>query len=54
MKKKAVKKEVKEKEEKVEYFTEDMHKNIFPFQEGYKGNGGKPVTKSISFARTKK
>jgi hypothetical protein len=51
--KKAVKKEVVKK---VEYFTDDMHKNIFPFQEGYKGtkSSGKPVMKSISVGTRKK
>jgi len=49
MKKKAVKKE------KIEYFTDDMHKDIFLFQEGYKSSkGNKPVMKTISLSTRKK
>lgn len=36
--------------EKEGYFTDEMHKDIYPFQEGLKSNGygaGKPVTKSV-------
>ncbi len=52
MKKKEVKKEVKKV---IEYFTDDMHKEIFLFQEGYKsGKGSKPVMKSISLSARKK
>lgn len=50
MKKKAIK-----KEEKVEYFTEEMHKDIYVFQDQYKGNkGGKPAMKTISLTPRKK
>ena len=53
MKKKETKVEKPKKE--VEYFTEDMHKEIFLFQENYKGNkGGSPIMKSVSFAKRKK
>jgi hypothetical protein len=39
----------------VEYFTEDMHKEIFLFQEIYKGNkSGNAIMKSVSFAKRKK
>lgn len=52
MKKKAVKKEV---QEKVEYFTDEMHKEIFAFQDGYKASkGSKPVMKTISLSTRKK
>lgn len=50
MKKKQVK-----KEEKVEYFTDDMHKEIFLFQDQYKASkGSKPVMKTISLSARKK
>ena len=52
MKKKAVKKEVTEK---VEYFTDDMAKDIYVFQDQYKASkGGKPIIKSVSIATRKK
>lgn len=52
MKKKAVK---KEKQERVEYFTDDMHKDIFLFQDQYKASkGGKPVVSSVSLSMRKK
>ena len=49
-------KKPKKVEEKVEYFTDELHKEIFCFQDSYKGTkfGGKPVMKSVSFSRTRK
>jgi len=47
------KKIVKEKKvvKKVEYFTDEMHKGIFAFQEGYKHpKGGKAVMPTIKFS----
>ena len=46
----------KNKLKKVEYFTDDMHKSIFPFQpaissRGYGGNT--PVIKSLSVKTSK-
>lgn len=33
----------------IEYFTDEMAKSIYCFQEHYKGHkGGKPITKTIS------
>ena len=50
--KKAVKKEVTKK---VEYFTDDMAKEIYLFQDQYKASkSGKPVMKSISLSARKK
>jgi hypothetical protein len=50
--KKAVKKEVTKK---VEYFTDDMAKGIYLFQDQYKASkGGSPIMKSVSFAKRKK
>lgn len=50
--KKAVKKEVTKK---VEYFTDDMAKDIYLFQDQYKvSKVGKPVMKSISLSARKK
>ena len=52
MKKEVIK---KEKQERVEYFTDEMHKEIFAFQDGYKGtNGRKPVMKTITLSKRKK
>jgi hypothetical protein len=51
------KKETKEPKPKkvVEYFTDDMAKDIFVFQDTYKANkGGSPIMKSVSFAKRKK
>jgi len=51
MKKKAVKKIIP----KVEYFTDDMAKDIYVFQDQYKASkGGKPVMKSVSLSARKK
>jgi len=34
----------------IEYFTDEMAKSIYAFQEQYKGQkGGKPIMKSVSF-----
>lgn len=50
MKKKAVKKETK-----VEYFTDEMHKEIFAFQDAYKGTkGSKPVMKTTTLSMRRK
>ena len=39
----------KEKKEVVEYFTDEMAKNIFTFQPPYKGaKNGKPITGTIT------
>ena len=43
------------KEPKVEYFTDDMHKEIFAFQEAYKNTkGSKPSVKTISLKSFKR
>ncbi len=48
-------KKPKKVQEQIEYWTDELHKNIFPFQEGYKNSyGGKPFMKTISIVRTKK
>lgn len=48
------KKAVKKKAVVIEYFTDEMHKNIFPFQEGMKSNKSfKPVMKPIKFSFSK-
>jgi hypothetical protein len=53
MKKKETK--IQKPKKVVEYFTDDMHKEIFLFQEGYKvGKGGSPIMKSVSFTKRKK
>jgi hypothetical protein len=53
MKKKETK--VQKPNKVVEYFTEDMHKDIFVFQDTYKASkGGSPIMKSVSFAKRKK
>ena len=53
MKKKDTK--VEKPKQVVELFTDDMHKEIFLFQETYKGNkSGNPIMKSVSFAKRKK
>lgn len=50
MKEKVITKEKKVKKEKVEFFTDEMHKGIFAFQEGYKSpKGGKAVMATIKF-----
>lgn len=52
MKKKAVK---KPKVEKVEYFTDEMQKEIYVFPDTYKSSkGGSPIMKSVSFKSTRK
>ena len=48
---------MKKETKKVEYFTEEMHKEIFPFQPSIssRGYGGsKPVIKPISTKSIKK
>jgi hypothetical protein len=53
MKKKETK--VEKPKKIVEYFTDEMAKDIFVFQDTYKtGRGGNPITKSVSFAKRKK
>jgi hypothetical protein len=50
-------KKPKKVEEQVEYFTDEHHKTIFPFQEGYKsgtGSGNKTYMKPVSFSRTRR
>jgi hypothetical protein len=53
---KTITKKPKKVQEKVEYFTDELHKSIFLFQEGYKGIGGgnKTYIKPVSFSRTRK
>jgi hypothetical protein len=42
-------KKIKKEKKKVEYFTEEMAKNIFTFQPPYKGaKNGKPIMGTIS------
>jgi hypothetical protein len=43
----------KSKKEKIEFFTDDMAKQIFLFQDKM-GKSSKPVTKTISFKPSKK
>lgn len=46
---------IKTKKPKVELFTDEMAKNIYPFQEGYKQSKmGKPTQPTISFKSIKK
>jgi hypothetical protein len=41
--------------EKIEYFTDEMAKNIYPFQPPYqKPKGGKPISQTISIKPRKK
>ncbi len=50
-------KKPKKEVEKVEYWSDELHKLIFPFQEGYKsgtGSGNKTYMKPVSFSRTRK
>lgn len=50
-----MKKKIKKTEPKVEYFTEEMAKFIFVFQDNYKASkGGNPITKTISLSKRKK
>jgi hypothetical protein len=45
----------KDKPKKVEYFTDEMHNSIFPFQSGIssRGYGGSsPITKPLSVKRS--
>lgn len=45
----------KVKKEKIEYFTDDMAKSIYCFQDSYKASkGSKPVTKTISLKPSKR
>lgn len=39
--------------EKIEYFTDEMHKNIFPFQEKYTLGKGKAVIKPVKLTMKK-
>jgi hypothetical protein len=42
-------KKIKKEKKKVEYFTDEMAKNIFPFQPTYKGaRNGKPIMGTIT------
>jgi vacuolar-type H+-ATPase catalytic subunit A/Vma1 len=48
-------KQIKPKKEKIAYFTDEMHKEIYAFQEGYKQTkSAKPTAKTYSFITTKK
>ena len=45
-----------ENKKKLQYFTDDMHKEIFPFQPALstsRNSGGKPVVGTLKFNRTK-
>jgi len=48
-------KEKKSLKEKIEYFTDEMHKEIFPFQESLKSGygAGKPISKSVKLTMKK-
>lgn len=45
----------KKPKEVVEYFTDEMAKDIFPFQPGYNNpKGGKPTTNIVTFKTGKR
>jgi len=47
-------KKIKPKKEKVEYFTDEMHNNIYTFQDGYKQSKSAKPIKTYSFISIKK
>ena len=49
-------KELKKKKEKIEFFTDEMARDIYPFQPPMvtKKGGGKPITNPLVFKATRK
>lgn len=47
--------EKKSKKKEIEYFTDEMHKEIFPFQEPLKSGygGGKPISRFVKLTMKK-